>query len=424
MTDDDKSRLTVLGNGLRVVSETMPRIETASIGVWIDVGTRHEAAEVNGVAHLLEHMAFKGTKRRNAQRIAEEIEDVGGSLNAYTSRDHTAFYARILPEDLALAADILGDILTESTFDAEELEKERHVVLQEIGEVEDTPSDWVFDLLQEAAYPDQPLGRTILGPAETVEAMPREALFAFMGAHYDPRRMIVAASGKVEHDEVVELAGRHFGKLLQRVTPEVAPGRYRGDSLLVARDLEQVHLCLALDAFGYQDPDLFPLQVFAAALGGGMSSRLFQEAREKRGLCYSVFAFAAQHADAGTLGVYAGTGEAEVPELMRVVAAETTALANAIAPAELARAKAQLKAGTLMGLEGCFAVCEDMARQHLMYGERLSSAEVVRRIDAVDEAAIARIGRRLLSAPRPALAAVGPKAGLPDPVSIEEAFGV
>ncbi|MCB1885339.1 MAG: insulinase family protein [Geminicoccaceae bacterium] len=402
----------------------MPRIETASLGVWIDVGTRHETAETNGVAHLLEHMAFKGTERRTARGIAEEIEDVGGSLNAYTSRDHTAFYARILPDSLPLAADLLGDILTASTFDAEELEKERGVVLQEIGEVEDTPSDWVFDLLQEAAYPDQPLGRPILGPEAIVEAMPRDALFAFMGAHYDPRRMIVAASGKVEHEEVVELARRHFGGLAQRATPDPAPGSYAGGSLLVARDLEQVHLCLALDAFGYEDPDLFALQVFAAALGGGMSSRLFQEAREKRGLCYSVFAFAAQHAGAGTLGVYAGTGEAEVPELLNVVAAETQALAAGANAAELARAKAQLKAGTLMALEGCFAVCEDMARQHLMYGERLSAAEIVRRIDAVDESAIARVGRRLLASARPALAAVGPQAGLPDPALIERAFGL
>jgi predicted Zn-dependent peptidase len=282
----DQHRLTTLPNGLRVVTEAMPRLETAALGVWVDVGTRYEPAEINGVAHLLEHMAFKGTRRRSARAIAEEIERVGGSLNAYTSREHTAYYARILAGDTELAADILADILQHSTFDAAELEKERHVVLQEIGQVKDTPDDLVFDLLQEASYPDQPMGRAILGPEEIVRSMPREALVAYMARHYGPERLVFSAAGKIEHERLVDLAGRLFGELPATKGEPAPMARYRGGTRVERRpDLEQVHLCLAVEGVPYRHEDHFALQVLSTALGGGMSSRLFQEARENRGLC-------------------------------------------------------------------------------------------------------------------------------------------
>ncbi|MEZ5826500.1 MAG: pitrilysin family protein [Geminicoccaceae bacterium] len=290
-------RQSVLDNGLRVVTEAMPRLETAAIGLWVDVGSRHEAAEVNGVAHMLEHMAFKGTERRSARQIAEEIEDVGGSLNAYTSREHTAYYARILADDIELAGDILSDIVRHSTFDPVELEKERHVIIQEIGEVEDTPSDLVFDLFQEVAYPDQPVGRSMLGPEETVAAMPREALFDYVGEHYSAGRMILSASGKVEHERIVDLARKAFGDCPKGRASAPQAAAYVGGTRLVERDLEQVHLCMGVDAFAYTDPDLYALQVFSAALGGGMSSRLFQKVREDMGLCYSIYSFTALHHD-------------------------------------------------------------------------------------------------------------------------------
>lgn len=418
----DLSKMTTLQSGLRVVTESMPRLETAALGVWVDVGSRHEPAERNGVAHMLEHMAFKGTARRTARQIAEEIEDVGGSLNAYTSREHTAYYARLLADDVPLAADIISDILLNSTFDDGELQKERHVILQEIGEVEDTPSDLVFDRFQEVAYPNQPIGRSILGPAATVAAMPRQALFDYVGDHYTAPRMIFSAAGKVEHEAIVDLAARLFERLPALSDQPVEQARYEGGVKLEARDLEQVHVCVGVEAFAYTDPDFYALQVFAAALGGGMSSRLFQRIREEMGLCYSIFSFTGLHQDSGLLGIYAGTGEADVDRLVPAIIGETKSLAQGIESNELSRAKAQLRAGLLMSLEGCFSTCEDMARQHLCYGHRLSAAEISARIEAVDQHAIIRVGERLLDDAKPTLASIGPKAGLPDPDAVIGAF--
>jgi predicted Zn-dependent peptidase len=411
----DTFRLTTLPNGLRVVTETMPRLETAALGVWVDVGTRYEPAEVNGVAHLLEHMAFKGTQRRSARAIAEEIERVGGSLNAYTSREHTAYYARVLAPDVELAADIIADILQHSTFDPAELEKERHVVLQEIGQVKDTPDDLVFDLLQEASYPDQPMGRAILGPEAIVAAMPREAMIDYMARHYGPKRLVFSGAGKIEHDRLVDLAGRLFGELPATAGETAAPARYTGGTVIERRpDLEQVHICLAMEGLPYHDDDYFALQVLSTALGGGMSSRLFQEAREERGLCYSIMSFASAYADTGQLGVYAGTGPEDLGELMQVVADETRALIEEPQEDEIGRARAQLKASLFMGLESCAAVCEENARQLLCYGRRVPTEEIVARIDAVDTDRVRRLGRRLLAGKGLTLAAVGPLEALPD----------
>ena len=408
-------RITTLDNGMRVISEAMPRMETASFGVWVDVGTRHEPAAVNGVAHLLEHMAFKGTERRSARAIAEEIEAVGGSLNAYTSRDQTAYYARILADDLPLAAELIGDILQHSTFDEGELEKERHVVLQEIGQVNDTPDDLVFDLFQDAAYPDQPMGRSILGPEEVVASMPRRALVDYMGGHYAPGRCVVAASGKVDHDRLVDLTRELFAAMPGSGASAPEPARYAGGSVLEQRDdLEQVHLCLGLEAFSYTDPDYFALQVLATALGGGMSSRLFQEARENRGLCYTVSTFSSAFADSGLLGVYAGTAAGDVPELTKVIEAETMALIERPEAAEIARARAQLKANLFMSLESCYAVCEELARQLICLGRRVPTEEIVARLDAVDVEAVRRVGRRLLGGGPLTMAAIGPLAALPE----------
>ena len=418
-----EERMTVLPNGLRVVSETMPRLETAAFGVWVDVGARHETPATNGVAHMLEHMAFKGTKRRNARRIAEEIEDAGGSLNAYTSREHTAYHARVLDDGLPLAADMIADILTGSLLDPAELEKERNVILQEIGEAEDTPSDLVFDLLQEAAFPDQPLGRPILGTETSVGAMPRQALFDFVDAHYVPDRLVVAAAGSVEHDAVVDLAAKHLGDLRGKDAAPFVPGRFAPGAIVQARDLEQVHVCLAIEAFAFTDADFWALQLFSTALGGGMASRLFQEAREERGLCYSVFSFAGLHADTGMLGLYAATGEDEAPDLVRVMGEQTRMLGTTITPAEINRAKAQLKASQLMALESCAAVAEDLARQHLMYGEYLGTAAIKAKIDAVTEADLRRVAERLLgAAPKIATAMIGPAKGLVAPERVTEAF--
>ena len=405
-------RLTRLANGMRIASEPMPHLLTSAVGVWVDVGTRHEQAEVNGVSHLLEHVAFKGTETRSAKEIAESVEDVGGSLNAYTSREHTAYHARILSEDLPLATEILADIVKHSTLDEAELERERKVVLEEIGQVEDTPDDLVFDLWQETAYPDQPLGRSILGPPEIVESMPRSVLAEHMH-HYGPEQMILVAAGKVEHDRLVELGERWFGDLERRPELPFVKARYRGGDLREDRELEQVHLVLGVEALTCHDSDIYTLNLYSAIMGGGMSSRLFQEVREKRGLAYSVFSFVNAFPDSGTFGVYAGTGEADLDELARVLTDELAGSADRIGEAELVRAKAQAKAGLLMSLEHCAGVCEEVARQLLTFGRRIPREEILARIDAVTIDDIQRLARRLFHDPVPAVTALGPCARLP-----------
>jgi len=411
---DELTELSTLDNGLRVATLHMPSVRTVSVGVWVDVGARYETPDVNGVAHMLEHMAFKGTARRSARLIAETIEDVGGQLNAYTSREHTAYYARTLADDLPLAVDLLADILQHSTFDEVELGRERTVVLQEIGQVNDTPDDLIFDLFQETAFPDQPLGRSILGPSEIVAGMPRKALIDYMADHYAPENMVLVAAGKVEHAQLVDLAARHFRELPATAARRREPALYRGGERRDARELEQAHVLLGLPAFSYLDDDFYALQVLSAMLGGGMSSRLFQEVRENRGLAYAVFSFAASYCDTGLLGIYAGTGEKETAELLPVVCDEFLALIDRPGADELARARAQLKASLMMALESCFAQSDELARQLLVYGRRIPPEEMVAKIDAVDEAAIRRVGRRLREDVQPTLAAIGPLDHLPD----------
>lgn len=415
--------LTTLPNGLRIVTDANPQLESAAIGVWIDAGGRHETLEVNGVAHLLEHMAFKGTARRSARQIAEEIEAVGGHLNAYTSREHTAYYGRVLKADVPLAIDILADILQHSSFAEDELARERAVVVQEIGQAEDTPDDIIFDHLQAAAFPDQPLGWSILGPAEGVAAMPRAALQGFMGRHYRAQNMVVAAAGAVRHDEIVRLAEAQFADLAAAEPRGLSPARWLGGERREERDLEQVHFALALPSVPYSDPDFYASQIFSTLLGGGMSSRLFQEVREKRGLCYSIFSFASSFVDGGLFGVYAGTGEDEIAELAEVVVAELLRAGEDAAEDEVARARAQLKAGTLMSLESSSSRIEQLGRQMLIYGRPLATDEIVARIEAVDAVAVRRMARRIAGGGKPTIAALGPLGRLASYEAVAARFG-
>lgn len=400
-------RTTTLDNGLRVVSDRMETVETVSLGVWVDVGTRHEPAEVNGVSHLLEHMAFKGTQRRTPRDIAEEIEAVGGLLNAYTSREHTAYYGKVLKEDVGLALDIVADILQHSTLDAGELAREQTVVVQEINQALDTPDDIIFDHFQAAAYPDQPLGRPVLGTAETVRAMSREVLADYLGRNYGAERMVLSAAGNVDHEALVAMAQQAFAALPARSAARQEPARYRGGDYRESRDLEQVHIVLGFEGMGYEDEDFYAKQVLSTLLGGGMSSRLFQEVRERRGLAYAVYSFTSSYVDGGLFGVYAGTGADEVAELVPVVCDEVLKVADTVAEPELARARAQIKAGALMALESTSSRCEQLARQMLIFGRPIPTEEVVAKIQAVDAAAIQRTARRVL-ATTPTLAVIGP----------------
>jgi predicted Zn-dependent peptidase len=405
------ARITTLDNGIRVASDLMPSVESVSLGAWFGVGTRHEKASENGVAHLLEHMAFKGTKRRSATAIAEEIEAVGGHLNAYTSREQTAYYAKVLKEDVALAVDVLADILQHSVFDEEELGRERSVVLQEIGQAADTPDDIIFDLFQETAFPDQPVGWPVLGRADIVSAMPRRAIADFVGENYGGESMVFAASGKIEHEALVEAVRGTFGDLPSRSAAVSEPAVYAGGDCREERDLEQVHLILGFRGVAFDDPDFYTQQVFSMLFGGGMSSRLFQEVREKRGLVYSVYSFASSYRDDGLFGIYAGTGEKEVGELVPIVCDQLGAVAHDVTEEEVQRARTQLKSGLLMSREGTSNRCEQLAQHLLVYGHPLRVDELVSRIEAVDEAAVRRFVSRL-TAGAPTVAAVGPLSSL------------
>lgn len=414
--------MTTLANGLRVISDSREGMQTTAVGVWVDAGARYETIANNGVAHMLEHMAFKGTDSRSAKDIAVEIESVGGHLNAYTSREHTAYFVRVLKEDLALSVDILADILQRSSFAEEELVRERAVVIQEIGQAEDTPDDIIFDRLQEVSFPDQAIGRSILGPVEGVANMGRQVLFDFMAEHYSASRLLLCAAGAVDHDTLVALAETHFAGLRRGGDNPFEAARFQGGERRDERDLEQVHFALALPALCYDDEDFYPMQVMSTALGGGMSSRLFQEVREKRGLCYSIFCFASSYKDSGAFTIYAGTGADQVGELVPVICDEMLRLSGDADQDEVARARNQLKAGTLMSLESSAARAEQLARQTLVFGRQIPVEELISRIDAVDVAAVRRVAGRIATAGSPAVAALGPIAGLASQAEIAARF--
>ena len=407
------TELAQLANGLRIVTDRIDTVHTVSLGIWVEVGTRHEAPEVNGVAQFLEHMAFKGTERRSARLIAEEIEAVGGHLNAYTSRESTAYYAKGLKEDTPLALDILADILINSSFDPAEFERERQVILQEIGQANDTPDDIIFDHFQERAFPDQAMGRPVLGSPDIIRRLSCAAVVGYLRDHYGARRMVLSASGNLEHEAIVALADRLLSEIPAERAVATEPARYEGGEHRQGRDLEQLHLVLGFPGLALADPDYYAASVLSTAFGGGMSSRLFQEVREKRGLVYTIHSFAHGYRDGGVFGIYAGTGEEAARELMPVLCEETLRLADGLTPVELARAKAQMKAGLLMSLESTGARCEQMAQHLLIHGTPFDPADIVRRIEAVDDAAIGRVVARWQSAP-PTLAALGPVGRLED----------
>ncbi len=403
--------VTRLPSGLTVATDSMPGVATASLGAWVGAGTRHETAEINGIAHLLEHMAFKGTERRSAEDIAVEIEAVGGHLNAYTSRENTAFYAKVLAEDAPLALDIIADILQHPTFREDELERERAVVLQEIGQAYDTPDDIVFDHFQETAYPGQALGRPVLGESRTVGALDRTALWDYMHSHYGPQQMVVAAAGNVTHDRFVEMVAGAFTHEDFASNGATDPASYRGGDRREERDLEQVHLLLGFEGVGYLDDDYYALNLLSMLFGGGMSSRLFQEVREKRGLVYSIYSFHSAFIDGGLFGLYAGTGAREVGELVPLVCDEVMKLGQGVTAEEVERARAQVRASLLMSRESTSSRAEQLAQQLLIYGRAVPLEEILGKIAAVTPEDVERVARRLLSS-APTVTAIGPLARL------------
>ncbi len=384
----------------------MPALETASLGVFVSAGSRNERETEQGLSHLLEHMAFKGTRRRNARAIAEAIESAGGDLNAATGVESTAFYARVLREDCGLALDVLADILTESLFDPMELEREKDVILQEIAALQDTPDDLVMDLFNAAAFPGQAIGRAILGTPKTVSGFDRAAVKAYLGRHYGPRAMVVAAAGAVDHTQVRDEAERLFARLPAAPAMVMPAAAYVGGEALVGKKLEQTQVVIGFEGRAYTDPQNYAAHLFANALGGGMASPLFQEVREKRGIAYSISAFHWSFLDSGLFGFEAATSARKTRELVQVGLACLAEATHRLEEADLVRAKAQTKLGLLTALESSSARAEQIARQIKIFGRVLTREEMIGRIDALSLDEVRAAGAAMLRSP-PTVAILG-----------------
>ena len=395
-----QSEITTLANGLRVITSSRPEIETVSLGIWIKTGSAFETEEMNGISHFLEHMVFKGTETRNTFEISEQFEDVGGQSNAYTAREFTSFYAKMLKGDTELAIDILADLVKNATFPESELLKEREVVVQEIKQTIDMPDDIIFDYLQEQAFPNQALGRTILGPAEKVRSFAKEKLKAYLKSNYAGENMVVCAVGNIRHNDFVRMVEQRLGSIQAQshFTPDKQV--YKGGFFAEKREIEQAHVVLAFEGIKYECENYYPCMVFSTIFGGGMSSRLFKEIREKRGLVYTVYSFSNSHTQSGLFGIYAGTTNKELKELMPVICEEINKICREkVSEQELNRAKTQLKASMLMALESSSSTAEVLARQMLLFNRIIPIEEMVERIEKVSVDDVQNIARKISQQP-------------------------
>lgn len=404
-------QVTKLDSGIQVITDTMKDVETVSLGFWVSVGSRFEEESINGISHLLEHMAFKGTQTRTALQIAEQIEDVGGIINAYTSRDVTAYYVKVLKQDVPLALSVLSDIFQNSTMVEDELEREKEVIVQEIGQTYDAPDEAVFEYYQQTAYPNQSFGRSILGTADKVRSISRQTLLSYMHDEYTANRVIVSAAGNIEHSYLVEQIQNLLTSLKASGGRAMQTAQYVGGEYRQEKKIEQVNLLLGFDGLPYTHDLYYAQSILATVLGGGMSSRLFQEIREKRGLVYAIYAFSSSYQDAGQFGVFAGTGEKQVSELLPVVCDELLKVGTTLNEAEIERAKAQLRAHVLMKRESTSARAESNARQLATYGRIIDTAETIEKINAVDKAMLIKTAD-LLFVGKPTLASLGPVANV------------
>jgi predicted Zn-dependent peptidase len=411
-----------LENGLHVLTHHMPHLETVALGIWVKAGARDELPEENGIAHFLEHMAFKGTKRRTAQGIAEEIESAGGEINAATGMETTTYYARVLRNDWQLALDILSDIFLNSTLDEEELERERDVILQEIAAAKDQPDDLVFDLAQSASYGDHPLGRSILGPEHLIETMTRDQMKAWRDRNYWASRIVVCAAGNIDHKAFAQETAKLFGHLAQGHGPQRHSPVFSAGAATEQKPLDQTHIVLNFSAPNYRDPRIYQMQILSAILGGGMSSRLFQEVREKRGLCYSVFSYGTSYEDVGQLGIYAATSPEHTPELIDLSSKVMMSMGEQVTTKEVDRAKAQLKASLVMNLESASSRADQIARQYLAFGAVPEMSTLVERISAVTPDDVKLLAQNIFSGKPPSLSAVGQLSSLENHSTIASRF--
>ena len=378
---------TVLDNGIRVVSRAMPDNRSVSLGIWVENGSRHEARAQNGISHFIEHLFFKGTEKRSAARIAEEMDAVGGVLNAFTAKEYTCYYAKVLDENLPLAVDLLTDIFLHSVFASDEIERERQVILQEISQSEDTPDDYVHDLFNLDFFPDHPLGRPICGFATTVNGLGREDIVRFIRDRYLPQRVVVAAAGHLDHEYLVREIGGRLGTISSSANGpnvELTPPRLQSGTFQHAKSLEQAHLCFGVAGVHQSDPRRYVAYVLNTLLGGGMSSRLFQEIREKRGRVYSVYSFLSSYRDVGYLGVYAGTSLEWAKEVVELIVKELKKFADGdIGAEEIERTKSQLVGNMILGLESSDSWMSHIAKDEIYFERPITLEDLIRDVRAV-----------------------------------------
>lgn len=402
------AQISTLEGGLTVASLNMPGAHSVNVGIWIKAGGRDELAGENGIAHMLEHMAFKGTNSRTARDIAVEVESLGGYMNAHTAREETAYYIRIMPEHMPLAVDVLFDILNDSTMPEEEIERERGVILQEIGQSLDTPDDVVFENFSAASYQGHKLGDSILGTAESVSGFSRDDLARFMARYYGSDQMILCATGAVRHDELIAQAERHLGNIRKAEMPKRTVPTWTGGRIIETRKLEQSHVIVGLSAPAATDGDRYAMMLLSNLYGGGMASRLFQQVREQRGLCYSIFSFAQMFSDAGVFGIYAGTAAEDVDEMLTVSCAALQDMKHDISDDEVERGKSQMRAAILMGQESVSGMTDSMVRQLLLFGHVRAPQDIADSVNALGKDDVVRVINRLTSHATPAVSVIGP----------------
>jgi predicted Zn-dependent peptidase len=409
---------TVLPGGLRVVTEHLPAVRSVALGIWVGVGSRDEDHAHAGATHYLEHLLFKGTSRRTALEISSEMDAIGGEMNAFTAKEYTCYYARVLDADLPLAVDVLSDMVTSSLITPKDVDAERTVVLDEIAMNDDDPTDTVHEAFTAQLFGDTPLGRPILGTTNSINAITRDQIFEHYQARYTPEHLVVAAAGNLDHDTVVRLVRQAFGRALDRTAEPAAPrlnGRHPGlgaaagtGTRLISRPIEQANLVLGCEAMSRTDERRFALGVLNAAFGGGMSSRLFQEVREKRGLAYSVYSFSAQHADTGVWGIYVGCLPAKADEVLSICTEEITRVVDGgLTDAELARGKGQVRSSIVLGLEDPSSRMSRLGKAELVYPRLEPVDEVLASIGAVTRDDVRDVAAEILTRPK-ALAVVGP----------------
>lgn len=411
-------RKDTLSNGIRVVSETLPKVRSVSIGVWVKVGSRHEPAEISGASHFIEHMCFKGTKKRSARDIATEIDSLGGEMNAFTSQETTTYYVKVLDEHLAQAIDILADILLGSRFDAAEMEKERKVILEEIKGVEDTPDDYIHELFTATVWPDSPLGRPILGTRDTIKALKHTDILAYIESNYSPKEIVISVAGNFEHGRLIELLEHAFGKLRRSggSKQEIAP-TFAQAITVKKKQLEQVQVCLGCNGIPYTHEDRYVILALNTVLGNSMSSRLFQEVREQNALAYSIYSYVTAYRDTGLLTIYAGTDPANAVQAIQLIIKELRKIKeHGITAAEETRIKNQIKGNLVLSLESSNSHMSRIARQEIYFGKYLSVDEVIRGVENVTPEDILRLTRMLFVRDNISLSILGPltKADLPE----------